>query len=188
MFDDSISVPNMSHIDCDLNIEIPQDFVHHNKKFLDNVIIYISGFLMKKLIDNETCTYCYTYLTECKERASCELINFKQLGGLMYPIFDVITVVEITNRKMKLCYMFLFWNDLFLWMLGILLFNQYSKAYFFLFCKGIVLDISHRLKKKFNSNKVSFSKSFWICFFKKQFGLRLKKCRRAAKRNHCRNS
>lgn len=57
---------------------------------------------MKKLIDTEKCTYCYTYLTECKERVTCELINFKQLGGLKYPLFDVVSIVETTNRKMKI--------------------------------------------------------------------------------------
>ena len=57
---------------------------------------------MRKLIEKEKCTYCYTYLTECKERVSCQLIHFKQLGGLMYPIFDVVTIVEIANRNMKL--------------------------------------------------------------------------------------
>jgi len=99
MFDSTISLPDMSRVQCDLNIEIPHDYVPSSNNFVNNVLIYISGFLMKKLIDTETCTYCYTYLTECKERVSCELIKFKQLGGLQYPIFDVVSLVEITNRK-----------------------------------------------------------------------------------------
>ena len=102
MFDDIISVPTITEIPCDLDIEITLDLATHENKFLDNVLIYISGFLMKKLTEHEKCTYCYTYLKECKQRVSCDLIKFKQLGGLQYPIFDVVNIVEITNRKMKL--------------------------------------------------------------------------------------
>ena len=90
----------MTDVCCDL--DIPLDSVSHDNQFVDNVLIYISGFIMRKLIEKEKCTYCYTYLTECKERVSCQLIHFKQLGGLMYPIFDVVTIVEIANRNMKL--------------------------------------------------------------------------------------
>lgn len=102
IFDDSIAIPDMSSVSCDIDIDIPADYGVQNNKFVDNVLIYISGFMMKKLIDSEKCTYCYMYLTECKERVSCELINFKQLGGLKYPTFDVLAVVDISNRKMKL--------------------------------------------------------------------------------------
>ena len=90
----------MTDVCCDL--DVPLDCVSHDDKFVDNVLIYISGFIMRKVIEKEKCTYCYTYLTECKERVSCQLIHFKQLGGLMYPIFDVVTIVEIANRNMKL--------------------------------------------------------------------------------------
>ena len=44
---------------------------------------------------------CYTYLTECKERVSCQLINVKQLGGLQYPTFDVVSVLQIANRTLE---------------------------------------------------------------------------------------
>lgn len=53
---------------------------------------------MRSLISKEKCTMCYTYLTECKERVSCELINVKQLGGLMYPTFDVVSVLQIADK------------------------------------------------------------------------------------------
>ena len=69
----------MTDVCCDL--DIPLDSVSHDNQFVDNVLIYISGFIMRKLIEKEKCTYCYTYLTECKERVSCQLINFKQLKG-----------------------------------------------------------------------------------------------------------
>ena len=50
-------------------------------------ILRISSFIMRKLIEKETCPSCYTiqytFLTKCKQRVSCQLKDFKQLGGLM---------------------------------------------------------------------------------------------------------
>jgi hypothetical protein len=45
---------------------------------------------------------CYTYLTECNNRVTCPLIDTKQLGGLIYPIADVVEIVKLANRSMKL--------------------------------------------------------------------------------------
>ena len=56
---------------------------------------------MRALISKEKCTMCYTYLTECKERVSCQLINVKQLGGLQYPTFDVVSVLQIANITLE---------------------------------------------------------------------------------------
>jgi len=71
-------------------------------RFVDSVLTYIAGYIMRMITKKEKCTLCYTYMTECKERVSCELINVKQLGGLVYPTFDFVSVVRITNRNMKL--------------------------------------------------------------------------------------
>lgn len=84
----------------DLDLEIPTGIVKKDEKFIENVIIYISGFIMRKLMDKESCTYCFTFLKENKERVSCELVNFRQLGGLVYPIFDIVTIVHITNQAL----------------------------------------------------------------------------------------
>lgn len=86
--------------DFDLDLDLPLESEHKNTQLVDNVLIYISGFLMKKLTDKESCTYCFTYLKENKERISCELINFRQLGGLVYPTFDIVTIVNITNKAL----------------------------------------------------------------------------------------
>ena len=56
---------------------------------------------MRSLVAKEKCTFCYTYLTECKKRVSCSLINVKQLGGLVYPTFDVVSVIQIANRTFE---------------------------------------------------------------------------------------
>ena len=56
---------------------------------------------MRSLVAKEKCTLCYTYLTECKNRVSCTLINVKQLGGLVYPTFDVVSVLQIANKTFE---------------------------------------------------------------------------------------
>lgn len=56
---------------------------------------------MRSLIAKEKCTLCYTYLIDCKQRVSCTLINVKQLGGLVYPTFDVVSVLQIANRTFE---------------------------------------------------------------------------------------
>lgn len=90
----------MTDMSCEFDFEIPATMGHD--RYLDNVLIYISGYIMRRLIETEKCTFCYTFLTECKERVSCELINFKQLGGLMYPLFDIVSVVQIANSAVEL--------------------------------------------------------------------------------------
>jgi len=56
---------------------------------------------MRSLKSKEKCTMCFTYLTECKEKVSCQLINVKQLGGLQYPTYDVVSVLQIANRTLE---------------------------------------------------------------------------------------
>lgn len=76
--------------------------LNRSNRFVDSILTYIAGFIMRKMSEKEKCTLCYTYMKECRERVSSELINVKQLGGLVYPTFDFVTVVRITNRYMKL--------------------------------------------------------------------------------------
>jgi hypothetical protein len=71
--------------------------------FVETVLIYISGFIMRTIIKKEKCTFCYTFLTESNNRVTCPLITAKQKGGLIYPISDVVEVVKLANRNAKLC-------------------------------------------------------------------------------------
>jgi len=103
IFEDSISIPELTDVSCEFEVpSVIENMMNSRDRFVDNILTYIAGFVMRILVRKEKCTYCYTYLTECKERVSCQLINVKQLGGLVYPTFDVVTVVHIADRKMKL--------------------------------------------------------------------------------------
>jgi len=99
IFDESISVIDLTTIDSELEFDLDVDLKESSElPFVENVLIYISGFLMRTLIKNEPCTFCYTYLKECKDRVSCNLIESKQRGGLICPLIDAVNIVKIANR------------------------------------------------------------------------------------------
>ncbi len=75
VFDDTVSVLELSCVSCDLDLSI--DDVPNSDIFDDTVITYISGFIMHTIIKKEKCTFCYTFLKESK---ICPLFNTKQLG------------------------------------------------------------------------------------------------------------
>jgi hypothetical protein len=60
---------------------------------------------MRTIINKEKCMFCYTYLKESKNRVTCPLITIKQLGGLIYPISDVVAVVNFANRNVNLLFL-----------------------------------------------------------------------------------
>ena len=67
--------------------------------FVDNDLVYIAGYIMRLIMKKEPCCFCYTLLKENKERLSCQLIEQKQMGGLICPIVDFVDMVKISNRK-----------------------------------------------------------------------------------------
>ena len=69
-----------------------------DNQFVDNFLVYISGFIMRSVMRKESCDFCYLYLKECKHRMSCKLIEQKQQGGLICPIVDIVEVVRKSNR------------------------------------------------------------------------------------------
>ena len=107
MFDKDIGILDLTTVDCNSDIDINFDDLVDDSSgnmFVDTVLIYISGFIMRTLIKKESCGFCFTFLKECKDRVSCSLINNKQKGGLMYPIVDIVSVVSLSNRKCEAPY------------------------------------------------------------------------------------
>ena len=101
IFDDSLPISELSEVNCEFDWNI-DNIICDSNNFVDNVLIYISGFIMRTLMQKEKCTFCYTFLKECQNRVSCPLINVKQLGGLVNPISDMVSVVKLANRNVKL--------------------------------------------------------------------------------------
>ena len=67
--------------------------------FKKNVSTYMSGYIQRKLQRNYPCVYCQDFLRSCKNRQTCDLIEKKDLGGLVRPSLNVNLVVDVTNVK-----------------------------------------------------------------------------------------
>jgi hypothetical protein len=104
LFDENVSLLDLSDVSCDLELNC-DNIPTEGSKFVDNVIIYISGFIMRTLMNKEKCTFCYTYMKESKDKVSCPLIDVKQRGGLVSPTSAIVSIVKIANRNVKLFHM-----------------------------------------------------------------------------------
>jgi len=104
---DTLSIPELSDVSSDWEWNA-DNAVCDTAKFVDNVLIYISGFLLRTILKKEKCMFCYTYLKESKNRITCPLINIKQLGGLVVPVQDIVSIVKLANRNVKLLSFILF--------------------------------------------------------------------------------
>jgi hypothetical protein len=100
LFDESLSILELSEVSCDLDLNA-ENICIQNSPFVENVLVYIAGFIMRTIMQKEQCAFCYTYMKECKNRVTCTLIDKKQRGGLLNPICDVVSTVKITNRNVK---------------------------------------------------------------------------------------
>jgi hypothetical protein len=103
IFEDTLPVIELSSVCLDWNCNLDK-LISNDNQFVENVIIYISGFIMRTLMKKEKCLYCYTFLHDSPNRISCTLIDVKQLGGLIHPLSDLVSVVDLANRNVKLYY------------------------------------------------------------------------------------
>jgi DNA transposase THAP9 len=104
LFEENLPVLELAEVSLDLNMNF-ENIVIHESKFVNNVLVYIAGFIMRTMIKKENCTFCYTYMKESTDRVTCTLIEKKQRGGLLSPICDFVSTVEI-NRNVKLLYIY----------------------------------------------------------------------------------
>ena len=51
---------NTYDFDLDLKIKDSENY------FTENLLIYMSGSIMRSILENESCTFCYVYLKEFK--------------------------------------------------------------------------------------------------------------------------
>ena len=85
--------------------------------FKRNVCTYMSGYIHRKLESKHDCVYCEEYLKN-SETKTCDLIEKKNLGGLVKPHSDIETIVNVTDcilsQKIKGTMFFGYLNFLFL--------------------------------------------------------------------------
>ncbi|KYQ53533.1 hypothetical protein ALC60_00059, partial [Trachymyrmex zeteki] len=66
-------------------------------EFAKNIVVYISGFICKKLNDKLKCQECLSKLTMQKENSSYSFIQFKNDPNLIYPSHDVVFLCTETE-------------------------------------------------------------------------------------------
>ena len=100
-FDETISLVDLSSVENRIHFDLDLEWIIGNSenKFTENFLIYLSGFIMRTLLNNETCMYCMTYLKECKDRVTCSLIENKQRGGLIKPFncWYIVAMAQVAN-------------------------------------------------------------------------------------------
>ena len=69
-----------------------------SSEYKDNVLTYISGYIQKRLIVNESCHLCLMHLENEKFLDTCKLIERKNRGGLTKANSNVIKVVKTAKR------------------------------------------------------------------------------------------
>lgn len=74
----------------------------HLSEFTQNVLHYVSGWIVHSLSKSSKCTTCEQSLkSNYSDADSFKLINIKQRGGLKYPSEDVIKVVNMCYNTLK---------------------------------------------------------------------------------------
>ncbi|XP_023332856.1 uncharacterized protein LOC111704753 [Eurytemora carolleeae] len=69
-----------------------------SSEYKDNVLTYISEYIQKRLIVNESCHLCLMHLENEKFPDTCKLIELKNRGGLTKANSNVIKVVKTANK------------------------------------------------------------------------------------------
>jgi hypothetical protein len=59
---ENILVLELFEVTCDKDLNLEGSEIIQGDSFVDYVMIYIAGFIMRRLIKKEKCMYCYTFL------------------------------------------------------------------------------------------------------------------------------
>ena len=98
----SYRILDLAHPPSSTDIEIDlKSIMEGNSEsvFVDNVLVYIAGYITRVITEKESCNLCYALLKDCKNTVSCELIDQKNRGGLVLPIVDVLQINKFVNMK-----------------------------------------------------------------------------------------
>jgi len=70
-------------------------------KYVNDVIEYISGFVVRKIIKKMSCSICVMAMIEKHVEVGLELIQVKNRGGLMKPSYDIIVLCKAAEQVFK---------------------------------------------------------------------------------------
>jgi len=83
------------------NIDHDHDYFFTNttlSQYSEEVIIYIAGFVSRKLGNTLACEFCVGVLFGQKKNLMASLIKVKDRGGLAYPSDDVIKICTVCEK------------------------------------------------------------------------------------------
>ena len=69
--------------------------------YKDNVLIYIAGYIQRKVLAKESCVDCVDQIKKM-QRVSSDLIDIKDRGGLIIPSEELVKLVKICYRDILL--------------------------------------------------------------------------------------
>ena len=69
-----------------------------NSEYKKNILVYVSGFIQRRVLGKESCTQCTAYLKDGKFAHSGDLIKRKNRGSLIIPHDSVVQVVKKENQ------------------------------------------------------------------------------------------
>lgn len=91
-------VETVTHDHC---YDIPVTCFEQLSKYVTNVVVYISGFIVRKLLKTIYCAECANSLSGTLESGS-ELLTRKNMGGLVTPSRDVVKLCKIGEQAYRL--------------------------------------------------------------------------------------
>ena len=73
----------------------------HNSEYKENVLVYVAGFIQRKIIEHEKCNDCSSYLRSSDIVLTSSLIEQKDLGGLVKPSVEVYQLVRTADQMIE---------------------------------------------------------------------------------------
>lgn len=108
----SKQVTNTNYLDllCTIEEESEENQVTDELVFLspnekryidDDVVEYIAGFVVRKIVNKMSCLNCVTAITESNDENAFSLIRVKSRGGLIKPSRDVVVLCKTAEQIFK---------------------------------------------------------------------------------------
>jgi DNA transposase THAP9 len=99
-------------VDCDdvftadgalVDSEVMRDCLPALSHYVDNVCVYIAGFVVRRLLPTVKCTDCRELLVDCDgaNDSSSAFLCLKDNGGLIKPSADVIRIVKVAEQNVR---------------------------------------------------------------------------------------
>jgi len=73
----------------------------NEKRYIDDVVEYIAGFVVRKIVNKMSCLNCVTAITENNDENAFSLIRVKSRGGLIKPSRDVLVLCKTAEQIFK---------------------------------------------------------------------------------------